>query len=143
MLKVTGYFVYYRFINLAIVTPDATKVVDHALDPDVRKNLVVVRLFKKILLSLIVRMEMEPVLSFFFKKVGKVLQNLFNFRLFSKQEKFMAPLNSFIEKNMPTVEHYFDSLVKVDDPEDYLQVLPPFPPHTNNPYMLTCFSLNR
>jgi Ras GTPase-activating-like protein IQGAP2/3 len=47
-----------------------------------------------------------------------VLQNLFNFRLFPKGD----PLNSFIEKNMPTVEHYFDSLVKVDDPEDHLQV---------------------
>lgn len=34
----------------------------------------------------------------------------------------MTPLNSFIEKNMPTVEHYFDTLVKVDDPEDHLQV---------------------
>ncbi|KAL6067246.1 Ras GTPase-activating-like protein rgaA [Balamuthia mandrillaris] len=95
VLKVTGYFVYYRFINLAIVTPDAYNVVDSELDPVVRKNLVV---------------------------VGKVLQNLFNFRLFNKQEKYMMPLNSFIEKNKPVVEHYFNSLVKVDEPEDYLQV---------------------
>lgn len=86
MLKVTGYFVYYRFINLAIVTPDAYNVVDKELEPVVRKNLVV---------------------------VGKVLQNLFNFRLFSKQEKYMMPLNDFIEKNKLTVEHYFNSLVKV------------------------------
>lgn len=42
MLKVTGYFVYYRFINLAIVTPDAYNVVDKELDQVVRKNLVVV-----------------------------------------------------------------------------------------------------
>ena len=55
-------------------------------------------------------------------QVGKVLQNLFNFRQFTKQEKYMMPLNSFIEKNKPTVEHYFNSLVKVDDPEDHLQV---------------------
>lgn len=121
VLKVTGYFVYYRFINLAIVTPDAYNVVDKELEPVVRKNLVV---------------------------VGKVLQNLFNFRLFSKQEKYMMPLNDFIEKNKLTVEHYFNSLVKVslcpyactcafapsslahplsslpqvDDPEDHLQV---------------------
>ncbi len=33
MLKVTGYFVYYRFINLAIVTPDAYNVVDKELEP--------------------------------------------------------------------------------------------------------------
>eukprot|EP00005_Dracoamoeba_jomungandri_P001282 CAMPEP_0174252074 /NCGR_PEP_ID=MMETSP0439-20130205/1701_1 /TAXON_ID=0 /ORGANISM="Stereomyxa ramosa, Strain Chinc5" /LENGTH=892 /DNA_ID=CAMNT_0015332565 /DNA_START=22 /DNA_END=2700 /DNA_ORIENTATION=- len=95
VLKVTGYFVYYRFINLAIVTPDAYEVVDRELDAVVRKNLVV---------------------------VGKVLQNLFNFRLFGKQEKYMMPLNTFIEKNKSTVELYFNSLVKVDDPEDHLQV---------------------
>jgi len=95
VLKVTGYFVYYRFINLAIVTPDAYNVIDKELDPVVRKNLVV---------------------------VGKVLQNLFNFRLFPQQEKYMLPLNDFIEKNKPNVEHYFNSLVKVDDPEDHLQV---------------------
>jgi Ras GTPase-activating-like protein IQGAP2/3 len=71
---------------LAIVTPDAYNVVDKELEPVVRKNLVV---------------------------VGKVLQNLFNFRLFSKQEKYMMPLNDFIEKNKVTVEHYFNSLVKV------------------------------
>jgi len=95
VLKLTGYFVYYRFINLAIVTPDAYDVVDQDLEPIVRKNLVV---------------------------VGKVLQNLFNFRLFTKQDKYMMPLNTFIEKNKPTVEHYFNSLVKVDEPEDHLQV---------------------
>lgn len=95
VLKVTGYFVYYRFINLAIVTPDAYSVIDKELEANVRKNLVV---------------------------VGKVLQNLFNFRLFTKQEKYMMPLNDFIEKNKPTVEHYFNSLVKVDEPEDHLQV---------------------
>ena len=95
VLKVTGYFVYYRFVNLAIVTPDAYQVIDKELDPVVRRNLVV---------------------------VGKVLQNLFNFRTFTSQDQFMLPLNSFIEKNKPTVVHYFNSLLKVDNPEDHLQV---------------------
>eukprot|EP01090_Pellita_catalonica_P007057 TRINITY_DN175_c0_g1_i1.p1 TRINITY_DN175_c0_g1~~TRINITY_DN175_c0_g1_i1.p1 ORF type:complete len:924 (-),score=207.35 TRINITY_DN175_c0_g1_i1:100-2871(-) len=95
VLKITGYFVYYRFINLAIVTPDAYNVIDKELDPIVRRNLVV---------------------------VGKVLQNLFNFRCFNNNEKHMIALNSFIEKNKPVVEHYFNSLVKVDDPEDHLSV---------------------
>lgn len=49
------------------------------------------------------------------------MQNLFNFRPFPKTEKYMMQLNTFIEKNKPTVEHYFNSLVKVDDPEDHLQ----------------------
>src|SRR5690606_36331184 len=79
----------------AIVTPDAYNVNDKELDPLVRRNLVV---------------------------VGKVLQNLFNFRLLGSQEVYMTPLNPFIEKNKPIVEHYFNSLVKVDNPEDHLQV---------------------
>eukprot|EP01087_Luapelamoeba_hula_P002864 TRINITY_DN1266_c0_g1_i2.p1 TRINITY_DN1266_c0_g1~~TRINITY_DN1266_c0_g1_i2.p1 ORF type:complete len:921 (+),score=243.14 TRINITY_DN1266_c0_g1_i2:199-2961(+) len=95
VLKVTGYFVYYRFINLAVVSPDAFNVIEKALEPLMQKNLVV---------------------------VGKVLQNLFNFRPFNKQERYMMALNSFIEQNKATVEHYFNSLVKVDEPEDYLQV---------------------
>ena len=95
VLKVTGYFVYYRFVNPAIVTPDAYGVIDKELDPLVRRNLVV---------------------------VGRVLQNLFNFRTFGAQEQYMTSLNPFIEKNKQTVEHYFNSLVKVDDPEDHLQV---------------------
>jgi Ras GTPase-activating-like protein IQGAP2/3 len=40
ILKVTGYFVYYRFINLAIVTPDAFEIIDKELQPVARKNLV-------------------------------------------------------------------------------------------------------
>jgi len=96
VLKVTGYFVYYRFVSLAIVTPDAYQVIDKELDAVVRRNLVV---------------------------VGKVLQNLFNFRTFAEaQDRYMVPLNSFIEKHKSTIEHYFNSLVKVDNPEDHLQV---------------------
>jgi len=81
---------------LGVVAPDAHGVIEGDLDPLVRRNLAV---------------------------VGKVLQNLFNFRVFGvQQESSMVPLNGFIEKNKPIVEHYFNSLVKVDDPEDYLQV---------------------
>eukprot|EP01098_Paradermamoeba_levis_P003688 TRINITY_DN1650_c0_g1_i3.p1 TRINITY_DN1650_c0_g1~~TRINITY_DN1650_c0_g1_i3.p1 ORF type:complete len:454 (+),score=145.55 TRINITY_DN1650_c0_g1_i3:133-1494(+) len=42
ILRLTGYFVYYRFINLAIVTPDAYNVIDTELSGGARKNLVVV-----------------------------------------------------------------------------------------------------
>lgn len=97
ILKVTGYFVFYRFINLAIVTPDAYHVVDSDLSPMVRKNLVV---------------------------VGKVLQNLFNFRTFGENapEKYMRGLNEWITANVPLVEHYYSTLIQVDNPEDFLQV---------------------
>ena len=42
LFKLTIYFVYYRFINLAIVTPDAYKIVNGDLSSTVRKNLVVI-----------------------------------------------------------------------------------------------------
>lgn len=96
ILKVTGYFVYYRFINLAIVTPDAFEIIDKELTPVARKNLV---------------------------SVAKVLQNLFNFSLFSsKSDRWMMPLNDWIEKNYETVRDYFTDLIEVADPEEYLQV---------------------
>jgi hypothetical protein len=97
VLKVVGYFVYYRFINVAIITPDQHKVVEKDLSMALRKNLVV---------------------------VGKVLQNLFNLRTFGEtgQDRFVAPLNPWIEKQKELVGHYFQTLVKVDDPEDFLQI---------------------
>ena len=96
LFKLTIYFVYYRFINLAIVTPDAYKIVDKELNPTVRKNLVV---------------------------VAKVLQNLFNFRKYdAPEQKHMFPLNDFIERNKPKIINYFNDLIRVDDPEDHLKV---------------------
>jgi Ras GTPase-activating-like protein IQGAP2/3 len=95
ILKVTGYFIYYRFINLAIVTPDAFEIVDKELPPLARKNLVA---------------------------VARVLQNLFNFTMFGASDRWFLPLNEFIKKNLPTVRDYFTDLIEVADPEDYLQV---------------------
>jgi len=97
ILKLEVYFVYYRFINLAIVTPDAYNVVEGELPQAARKNLVV---------------------------VAKVLQNVFNLKEFGgdNREKFMTPLNAFISKSTPRLLRYFEELPKVDEPEDFLQV---------------------
>jgi Ras GTPase-activating-like protein IQGAP2/3 len=96
ILKVTGYFVYYRFINLAIVTPDNFDIINTMdLTPIARKNLVA---------------------------VAKVLQNLFNFSTFTKTDKWMMALNPWIKKNLEQVRDYFTDLIEVPDPEDYLQV---------------------
>mmetsp|Transcript_22707 Transcript_22707/g.89808 ORF Transcript_22707/g.89808 Transcript_22707/m.89808 type:complete len:920 (-) Transcript_22707:110-2869(-) len=97
--KVTVYFVYYRFINLAIVTPDAYHLISDTDLPGIaRKNLVT---------------------------VSKVLQNLFNFRLFDDAkpgEKQYCVLNPFIKKNQDVVREYVESIYKVDEPEERLQV---------------------
>jgi Ras GTPase-activating-like protein IQGAP2/3 len=42
ILKTIVYFVYYRFVNLAVVTPDAYKIVSGELPGSARKALVVV-----------------------------------------------------------------------------------------------------
>lgn len=95
ILKVTGYFVYYRFINLAIVTPDAFEIIDKELSVIARKNLV---------------------------SVSKVLQNLFNFNYLGQTDKWMIPLNEWIKKHIDITRDYFMDLTEVADPEDYLQV---------------------
>merc|ERR1712137_275784 len=96
--KVTVYFVYYRFINLAIVTPDAYNIADNDLPPIARKNLIT---------------------------ASRVLQYLFNFRKFNPDnpgDKFFVPLNDFIEKNEPLISEYVASIYQVPEPEDKLQV---------------------
>ena len=42
VLRLTGYFVYYRFINVALVSPEAFKIVPRELGTRDRKNLLVV-----------------------------------------------------------------------------------------------------
>jgi len=59
--KVIGYFVYYRFINLVIVTPDEYDLGQRDLSLNIRKNLVV---------------------------VSKVLQKVFNLSRFKKKCRF-------------------------------------------------------
>ncbi|KAF2076957.1 hypothetical protein CYY_001733 [Polysphondylium violaceum] len=95
--KVIGYFVYYRFINLAIVTPDAFEILDKELSITSRKNLV---------------------------NIAKVLQNLFTLKTFQNQgsERWMQPLNNWILSKTDIVRQYFEDLVQVTDPSEYLRV---------------------
>eukprot|EP01133_Synstelium_polycarpum_P004372 gene4372-5114_t len=95
--KVIGYFVYYRFMNLAIVTPDAFEIIDKELSMNSRKNLV---------------------------NIAKVLQNLFTIKTFQNQggERWMQPLNKWILSKTDMVRQYFEDLIQVTDPSEYLRV---------------------
>lgn len=94
--KVLGYFVYYRFMNVAIVTPDSHALTGKDVSMMARRNLVV---------------------------VAKVLQNLFSLNLFQqKQEKWMLPLNDWISSKIPLVRKYFEEMIAVADPSEYLRV---------------------
>jgi len=97
IMKVLGYFVYYRFHNIAIVTPDTFGLIDKELSMNARRNLVV---------------------------VSKVLQNLFTLNKFSESggEKYFTPMNEWISRNTDDVKQYFEDLVDVSDPADFLRV---------------------
>jgi hypothetical protein len=86
-MKIVSYFVYYRFFNLAIITPDEYDIIDRDLPPVARKNLVA---------------------------VAKTLQNLFNLILFdAKKQTWMAPVNTWIKGKMDEVREYFEELIDV------------------------------
>lgn len=96
IMKIVSYFVYYRFFNLAIITPDQYEIVDKELTAVARKNLVA---------------------------VAKTLQNLFNLILFdTKKQSWMAPVNTWIKGKIDEVRDYFDELVDVLPPEDALSL---------------------
>jgi len=88
------YFVFYRFINLAIVVPDMLNF-DIEIPGVARKNLTT---------------------------VSKVLTHVFNFREFHANEKSLVVLNDFIIRSRPQLMRYLDDLPRVEDPEDYFKV---------------------
>ncbi|EAL63601.1 RasGTPase-activating protein [Dictyostelium discoideum AX4] len=95
ILKVIGYFIYYRFIQVAMVSPEEYDLVGREIHPTARKNLI---------------------------NVSKVLQALFNFAQFGSSEKHFIPLNGWITSHMGDIKNYLQEIIEVGEPEDYLQV---------------------
>lgn len=94
ILRVTGYIIYYRFINVMIVQPADFKVVDiRDITVLSTKNLVA---------------------------VAKVLQQLFSLSTFSDQ--YMQPVNEWLSEHMDRTRQYLEELLDVPEPEDYLRV---------------------
>lgn len=91
--RLLGYFLYYRFINIAIVAPDTFGLVEtKEISPEIRGGLT---------------------------DVAKVLQNLFNLLLFTDPDKaYMFCVNDFITECKKKVEAYLDRVVDVKDPEE-------------------------
>eukprot|EP00029_Vermamoeba_vermiformis_P006755 TRINITY_DN272_c0_g1_i1.p1 TRINITY_DN272_c0_g1~~TRINITY_DN272_c0_g1_i1.p1 ORF type:complete len:852 (-),score=428.56 TRINITY_DN272_c0_g1_i1:107-2662(-) len=95
VFRTIGYFSFYRFVNTMIVQPDDYGVGD--------KNMSSVVVRKKLI------------------AISKVLQSLFLFGQFKPNNEFYA-MNTWINKSKPAVLSYFQDLVDVSDPEEYLQV---------------------
>ncbi len=51
-----------------------------------------------------------------------MLQNLANDHLFEGKEAFMQPMNAFIASTKDTLRKYFDNLIQVTEPENYLVI---------------------
>jgi len=95
LFKVLGYFIGYRFISLAIISPDMFQLCERNQPMNVMKNLVV---------------------------IGKVFQNLFVLNLYTKTERSMLPANEWLSTAFPVIRRFFKELAEVADPEDFLQV---------------------
>eukprot|EP01105_Mastigella_eilhardi_P025368 TRINITY_DN6896_c0_g1_i1.p1 TRINITY_DN6896_c0_g1~~TRINITY_DN6896_c0_g1_i1.p1 ORF type:complete len:869 (-),score=305.12 TRINITY_DN6896_c0_g1_i1:110-2545(-) len=93
--KLIVHFVYFRFINLGIVTPDTFGIVS----------------------------QVSPESVFSLLQVSKVLYNLFNITPFNPStERWMVPLNEWIMDHADITRKFLHALIQVDEPEDYLQV---------------------
>lgn len=91
-----GGFFLLRFVNPAIVTPQAFMLCDTKLSANTRRNLTL---------------------------LAKILQNLANNIQFGGvKEFFMAPLNVVLEKNRERVNRCLEELCRVDDLEEHLSI---------------------
>jgi hypothetical protein len=84
------------YINLAVVTPQSFEIFDKEPSLNAIKS---------------------------FVPIGRVLQSLFNWSLLDdRRDKFLMALNPWIQEHFAQAREFFDELVDVPDPEDYLQV---------------------
>eukprot|EP01027_Heterolobosea_sp_BB2_P009318 GEZU01013749.1.p1 GENE.GEZU01013749.1~~GEZU01013749.1.p1 ORF type:complete len:1370 (-),score=732.55 GEZU01013749.1:189-4298(-) len=97
IMTVIGYLVYYRFMNPAIIQPDAYELTSAMINQVTRRNLVL---------------------------VAKILQNLTNNSLFGSAslEKFMEVFNPYITENSAKVTAFFQDVCNVPEPEEQLGV---------------------
>jgi len=88
-----GGYIYLRFFNPVVVTPESVHFVDKKLSKTMRRNLIL---------------------------VAKILQNLSNGVEF--RDKFMHKLSKFIEKHREDIQTYFARLIDVDSLADRIDV---------------------
>jgi len=91
-----GGFFLLRFINPAIVTPQAFMLVDSKLSPRTRRNLTL---------------------------MAKIMQNLANnVRFGGVKEFFMEPLNVALDRNRQRLNDFLEQMTHVDDLQDHLSM---------------------
>eukprot|EP00485_Elphidium_margaritaceum_P005505 CAMPEP_0202708610 /NCGR_PEP_ID=MMETSP1385-20130828/20774_1 /ASSEMBLY_ACC=CAM_ASM_000861 /TAXON_ID=933848 /ORGANISM="Elphidium margaritaceum" /LENGTH=902 /DNA_ID=CAMNT_0049367625 /DNA_START=42 /DNA_END=2750 /DNA_ORIENTATION=+ len=88
-----GGYIYLRFFNPVVVTPESVHFVDKKLTKTMRRNLIL---------------------------VAKILQNLSNGVEF--RDKYMHKLSKFVEKHREDIQQYFARLIDVDTLKDRMDV---------------------
>ncbi|KAI8372080.1 Rho GTPase activation protein [Choanephora cucurbitarum] len=93
IIRIIGNFIYYRYLNPAIVAPEQYDVIDAVINPMQRKNLA---------------------------EVSKMLQHISSGTVFEDtHDIFLAPLNEYVADATIRFGEWFFALTDVEDPESY------------------------
>ncbi|KAI8340669.1 Rho GTPase activation protein [Chlamydoabsidia padenii] len=90
--KIIGHFIYYRYLNPAIVAPEQYDVVDAIINPIQRRNLA---------------------------EISKMLQYISSGKTFDKSEHFISPLNDYVVEAGDRFANWFMEVTEVESPETY------------------------
>ncbi|KAI9497788.1 Rho GTPase activation protein [Zychaea mexicana] len=95
IIRIIGNFIYYRYLNPAIVAPEQYEVIEAIVLPVQRKNLA---------------------------EVAKMLQQISSGQEFDNNDIFLAPLNEFVKKSSKEFANWFMELTNVEEPETYFDI---------------------
>lgn len=92
IVKIIGNFIYYRYLNPAIIAPEQYDVVETVITPMQRKNLA---------------------------EVSKMLQQISSGKVFDANDLFLAPLNDYVFEAGQRFSQWFLALTDVEDAETH------------------------
>ncbi|KAI8096562.1 Rho GTPase activation protein [Halteromyces radiatus] len=90
--KILAYFIYYRYLNPAIVAPEHYDVIDGSINPHQRKNLA---------------------------EISRMLQQISSGKIFDADDMFLAPLNDYVFHAGQRFAEWFLKVADVEDPETH------------------------
>ncbi|KAI9032900.1 Rho GTPase activation protein [Phycomyces nitens] len=97
IVKILGNFIYYRYLNPAVVAPEQYDVIDDNISPVQRKNLA---------------------------EISKMLQQISSGKVFDADDMFLAPLNDYVFDAGKRFANWFMKLTDVEDPETFFGMDP-------------------
>ncbi|CAO3680444.1 unnamed protein product [Rhizopus microsporus] len=95
IVKILGNFIYYRYLNPAIIAPEQYDIIDSIINPLQRKNLA---------------------------EISKMLQRIASGSTFSEEDRLLSPLNEYLEHSSKRFAQWFMTLTDVEDPEEHFNM---------------------